>query len=72
MSPEVIKLYQTMLAQHQGNASNALLDLSHRYLYALEGLSPGYMRWGLDDGKEIKLDPPPVDDGSWLATGREA
>lgn len=67
------KLAQTLLDEHKGHAGAALLDLAHRYLYALEGVSAGYKRWGMNDtGADLKLDPPPVDDGSWIQTGREA
>lgn len=67
------RVFQVLLSEHGGNAGAALRDLSERFAYISQFVSPGFGRWGMNDtGGDIKLDPPPVDDGEWVRTGREA
>lgn len=69
-----MKVFQSLMDEHKGNHLSALLDLCARYVRLHNGVSPGYLRWGMNDtGADPKIDVPPnpiTDD--WLATGVDA
>lgn len=64
-------VYQTLLDEAGGNYRIAFEIACARLAAAYVGVSHGFMRWGGDGDGIIVADPPPVDDGSWIETGRE-
>ena len=64
-------VHDVILAEAQGNYRVAFEMACARLATALHGVSAGYMRWGANGEGVIVADPPPVDDGAWLETGRE-
>jgi len=69
MNRDVALVVQTALSDNQGNPNLALIDLAHRFVYVMRGVSPGYMRFPPDDpAKDAKPVVEPVDDGSWIKT----
>lgn len=66
-----MKVFQSLMDEHKSDTLAALLDLCARYVKLYNGVSPGFLRWGMNDAKkDIKWDVPPnpiTDD--WIATG---
>jgi hypothetical protein len=74
LNPDAMKIYQTLLSEHHGSAANALLDMCHRYLWAMDGFCAGFKRMGMNDfGADPKIDVPanPITD-EWISTGVDA
>ena len=63
-------IYQTILDEAGGNHRVAFELACARLATAYMGVSHGFMRWGANGGEYLPNDPPPVDDGSWINTGR--
>lgn len=63
-------VFQTILDEAGGNYRVAFELACARLATAYHGVSFGYMRWSDGEGAIVN-DPPPVDDGSWVQTGKE-
>jgi hypothetical protein len=69
MSPDVIRVVQTVLSDNQSNPSTALIDLAHRYVALSRSVCPGFSRWGMNiQQRELKPDAPAVCDDEWIKT----